>query len=308
MSGRACVGCGKKGAALLFVSPDINYRTDGREFEVFKCPHCGLVSLPAPPEDLAKYYGDHYAPPKAGAGAALALAKSVGRFAKVNRNPLPLIACSPGKRKILEVGCGNGILLALIARMNPDADATGIEMRGNAARQAKARGLDVREGDFFEVAKKLRSGQYDLIVLNHSFEHLPRPKKALTEFRRLLRKGGEVALVVPNAEGASCTTFGKWAEPFDVPRHLFGFTGKSISGMAWKAGFTASVKTFSEGSYIPASAMNRLGIERKKYYTWRERKAFNFAWIAGELCLSWAMLVPDALGLGDQLFVRLKKE
>ncbi|MDD5317376.1 MAG: class I SAM-dependent methyltransferase [Candidatus ainarchaeum sp.] len=307
--GLACKACGKPLGAKFFSSCDINFLTDGVEYDVYKCGECGLACLPEPPKDIERYYGSHYGPPAAQTepGAAVSLAKKIGRIFRANRQPLPRLASDPKFKDILEVGCGTGLLMRLVRERNPAARMTGIEMRGPASREAKASGLHVLEGDFFEIAKKMRGGKYDLVVLNHVLEHLADPVVALGECRRILKDGGEALVVVPNVEGVSCRLFGAKAEPYDVPRHLWGFTAKSIRMLAERAGFKADVKTFSENSFLLNSLMNKMGVKRPAYYSLRKNPGINLAWHGSEFVLSWAMLGPDAISIGDQLLARLKK-
>jgi 2-polyprenyl-3-methyl-5-hydroxy-6-metoxy-1,4-benzoquinol methylase len=298
-----CIACGNPDATSCLVSKDYNFRIDEKQYTLIKCQNCGLVWLQDPPKDLGRYYGENYHPcPE----AANSIVKKVGRVIKINKNLLPKAIFSKKYDKMLEIGCGNGNLMRIILAKYPDAKITGIEMRGKAAKEARASGLDILEGDFFEVAKEIPDATYDVIILDHVFEHLKYPKLALDEFHRLLKPNGEVLITVPNVNGISVRLFGKYAETYDVPRHLFDFTEDALKILAFNSKFATTTKTFSENTFVLPSLMNRLNITREKYYSWRSNKALNLLWILGEFSLSWLALIPDRLGYGDQILAKLE--
>jgi cyclopropane fatty-acyl-phospholipid synthase-like methyltransferase len=84
------------------------------------------------------------------------------------------IRCGPGAR-VLEVGCGNGTLLAQIARRG--ARGVGITITPDQVRLCRAAGHDARLMDIFS-ADPAFDHAFDAIVANGPIEHFVQPEQA----------------------------------------------------------------------------------------------------------------------------------
>ena len=95
--------------------------------------------------------------------------------------------------KILDVGCGGGILTEALARSG--AQITGIDLSEAsleiARRHAKEQGLniDYRYESIEQVAEK-HAGKFDVITCMEMLEHVPEPDKIISACSRLLKPGG----------------------------------------------------------------------------------------------------------------------
>lgn len=96
---------------------------------------------------------------------------------------------------ILEIGCGTGYLLSRLR--DQGASVLGIEPGPHGQLGAERHGLQIVRGFFPhpEIA-----GSFDLVVLYLVLEHLPDPSVLLDSIRRHLAPGGQIAIVVPDAE------------------------------------------------------------------------------------------------------------
>jgi SAM-dependent methyltransferase len=128
-------------------------------------------------------------------------------------------------RRILDVGCATGDLLAAI-RARGNLAVTGVEPSEDAARSARARGLDVRTG-FLEDAE-FPDGAFDTLVASHTLEHVPDPLAFLREARRVLSSRGVLLLWLPNADSVEARFFGRYWIGYDAPRHLTDFTPATL--------------------------------------------------------------------------------
>lgn len=81
------------------------------------------------------------------------------------------------------------------------------------------------------------TGEFDLIMFNHSFEHLPNPLSVLRDANRLVSLGGNVLIRIPIAGTYAWTTFRTDWVQLDAPRHLFLHTSKSMEILAAECGF-----------------------------------------------------------------------
>ena len=100
---------------------------------------------------------------------------------------------------------------------------------------AKARGLPVQQvNDIAEFADGCEQ-KFDLIVMNHVLEHLPKDQMVATLAlvrKRLLRPGGHFFLAVPNAQA---NTGCYWA--YEDFTHTYLFTAGSLQFVLRAAGF-----------------------------------------------------------------------
>jgi SAM-dependent methyltransferase len=109
----------------------------------------------------------------------------VGRFL----HRVSELAASERPRRILEVGCGEGIVLATLAARLPGSRLDGLELDETALEEARKRcpGATLVRGD--ACALPFGDQSFDLVVCLEVLEHLPEPARALRELRRVARAG-----------------------------------------------------------------------------------------------------------------------
>jgi 2-polyprenyl-3-methyl-5-hydroxy-6-metoxy-1,4-benzoquinol methylase len=101
--------------------------------------------------------------------------------------------------RILDVGCGAGDNAALIKAKNPECEIFGIthspaEAAIAEAHMARCWVADVEDELPDDIANQL----FDVLIFSHVLEHLRDPATVLARFSRLLSKGGQVLIAVPN--------------------------------------------------------------------------------------------------------------
>ncbi len=102
---------------------------------------------------------------------------------------------TPKDADILEVGTGGG---ALVEDMVNDGftGVVGIDMSPLAVRAAQGRGLSqVLQGD--ATALEYEDESFDLVIASDVLEHLVDERRALAEWSRVLRPGGQLIVFVP---------------------------------------------------------------------------------------------------------------
>jgi len=97
--------------------------------------------------------------------------------------------------RVLDIGCGDGALIALLARENK-ARARGLEKNRVAVRACVARGLAVVQGDAETDLAEFPSGSFEYVVLSHTLLQLSNPREALRQAGRI---GERVIVSVRNA-------------------------------------------------------------------------------------------------------------
>jgi 2-polyprenyl-3-methyl-5-hydroxy-6-metoxy-1,4-benzoquinol methylase len=123
----------------------------------------------------------------------------LGSYEYFEDENIALLRHSPRGRRVLDVGCGSGLLGVRLREMGNTvwgADSAE-EIAGVAAERLDRFVLvDVTNAD--RVAEALGDERFDTIVFADVLEHLPDPVGTLKSYRRFLAPGGSVLVSVPN--------------------------------------------------------------------------------------------------------------
>jgi ubiquinone/menaquinone biosynthesis C-methylase UbiE len=163
--------------------------------------------------------------------------------------------------RVVEVGCGRyGLLGRAVNRLaNLKPGSVGIDL--DAA--ALALNIDVEHrvcGSCYSLPFPAES--VDVIFCRWVFEHLEHPERALTEFSRVLRKGGVAYIKTPNLLNYGMLI--SWATPLSLHNAFLskGFdkentrtfyranTKRKLSDLAEKSGFLVRSLETRSGSYL----------------------------------------------------------
>lgn len=132
-------------------------------------------------------------------GANLAARQSVYAFQQP-RIDLPATVLSlarlKGTEMVADIGCGNGAYLAELGRRRHRGHAIGIDLSGGMLQAARwaAPGAGVLRGDASQLP--LADGCAEVALAPHMLYHVPDPRAAITELRRVTRPGGRVLVVL----------------------------------------------------------------------------------------------------------------
>src|SRR5262245_48404219 len=200
----------------------------GRHGDLLECIECGTVQQPRLPggDELHELYR--------GVEDEAYLAEETGRRATA-AHLLDLIGAEVPGGRLLDVGCGHGLLLDEARQRG--FEVVGLELSRAAARHARDTfALDVREVaiEDFEDAEG-----FDVVVLADVLEHLDDPVAAVERCARLLRPDGALCVVTPDPSSLTARIAGKrwWGYvpahacllPRATLRELLGASGLVIS-------------------------------------------------------------------------------
>jgi methionine biosynthesis protein MetW len=101
---------------------------------------------------------------------------------------------TPGS-SVLDLGCGDGELMAMLKKERGINKLQGIEIDEQAIYRCVARGLSVFHGDIDTGLSEYEDKSFDFVILNQSFQQVKKPDAVLTES---LRVGGKVIVGFPN--------------------------------------------------------------------------------------------------------------
>lgn len=98
-------------------------------------------------------------------------------------------------RRILDIGCGDGVLLWLVSRKS-SAKLYGVDLNQKSLNYAAAK---INAKLIKAQAEKLpfKNNYFDTVIATEIIEHLDRPEKLLLEARRVLKRGGRIIITTP---------------------------------------------------------------------------------------------------------------
>ncbi len=227
-------------------------------FEYVHCAKCGCLQIKDIPADMSKYYPADYRyfqnleeplfAKKTNPLAAYLRAERaryamykhgfIGRLAQRLRplSPIPeyltwLINCGVTlDSRILEVGCGGGLLLSRLA-WHGFCSLTGLDPYIEKD-IAYSSGVHIFKKQIFDETDK-----YDLIIFNHSFEHLARPFEVLSAAKKLLNPGGHIVIRIPIVPSFAWEEYRENWVQLDAPRHFFLYSLESLHILTRNSGF-----------------------------------------------------------------------
>ena len=257
-----CVACGVVAAAPVHTVAETMYGT-GEQFDYHQCPACGSLQIAVSPADLSAYYPDTYYSFEPSPRQMIKDRLSVGLQQLVRRLPAPgdggtdlawmEFAGVDRLSRIVDVGCGSGRMLRRLEALgfsnlqgaDPFLTNDLVLPRGTPIVRTGVDGL---------------SGEFDLLMFNHSFEHTLDPLATLKEARQRLKADGRLLVRVPVVAQAFADFGVHWAQ-LDAPRHLHLQTVEGMHQLARRAGLQVTRARFDSGSFqFWASEQNRTGI------------------------------------------------
>lgn len=267
---KTCFVCGKE---LSFFGVSNNKK-------ILKCSNCGMGYTVGAATQKGKYHRDE------------TYIEEENLFKNIFQKRVNRILRLKKTGKVLEIGCSTGLMLALFKEKG--WEVAGVEVSQKAAPIAAKRGIPVFIKPFETINFQEK---FDVIVFNHTLEHLKDPEGAIKKAQLLLNKGGLIYIDLPNFGSLSAKIYGiNW--PMLLPdEHLWHFTLKSLRILLNKSDFKVVYVERASGIWDYNSSLKGMLISlisfKKRFFT--------------ELLTSIPSWVVWKLGMGSDLMVIAKK-
>lgn len=160
-------------------------------------------------------------------------------------NRMVQLAELSGTEKVLDAGCGAGhTALAFAPHVAEviayDLTLSMLEQVNRLAAERGVSNLTTQHGDVEGLP--FEDGTFDRVVSRYSAHHWPHPARALAEFRRVLKPGGQFILSdIVAAEDPTLDTFLQTIELLRDPSHVRDHSISQWNMMLREAGFTSEV-------------------------------------------------------------------
>jgi len=130
------------------------------------------------------------------------------------------------EKNILDVGCGTGDFL--LNCKNNGWNIAGVEPNLSANNLAKTKLSKSEPSKIYSDIAEINSEKFDVITLWHVLEHVPNLSEYTSKLKLLLKPNGVLVIAVPNYKSYDASYYKQFWAAFDVPRHLWHFSKKSI--------------------------------------------------------------------------------
>lgn len=151
----------------------------------------------------------------------------------------------PALGRVLDVGCGAGVLGEQLLRTARAQEVFGVDLSPQAVAAAAGRLTGARVADLDRDQLPFEPQTFDTLIYGDVLEHLKFPWITLREHRALLKPGGRAFCSIPNV-GYRATLFKLLRQRWDYETeglfdytHLRFFTRRSLVAMFRNAGFSS---------------------------------------------------------------------
>lgn len=157
--------------------------------------------------------------------------------------PALLSVIPSAARRVVDIGCGNGYLVGVLAARG--FDVVGVEPSQDGIEQARRAhpGVRFEQGSVDTELRGRIGSDFDLVVATEVIEHLSAPRDLLRNAYSLLRPGGRALVTTPYhgyLKNLALSIAGAWDRHFTVQwdgGHVKFFSPRTLRHMLIECGF-----------------------------------------------------------------------
>lgn len=218
-----------------------DHSVSGEDFVIWQCAVCSLRFTQDVPDEasIARYYAsqDYISHSNTEKGLLNKLYQKVRQYTLQSKAGL-IIRYTKKEGKVLDVGAGIGAFLFTMKEKG--WEISGIEPDEGARKNAKELfNLTLHEPS---ALPQLSLNTFDAITLWHVLEHVHQLHNYIEQLKNLLTAEGKIFIAVPNYTSGDAAAYKTYWAAYDVPRHLYHFTPKSIEKLMEQHGLKIIAK------------------------------------------------------------------
>jgi len=230
-----CPVCNHSNIQIAIESQDFSLTQTA--FSVLHCNHCSLrFTSPAPNQDeIGQYYkfNDYISHTDTKEGWMNQLYHFVRSKTLADKTNWVQSLFIGHKGHLLDIGAGTG---AFAHAMQQKAwKVTGLEP--DAITRDKAFEIHQLHLQSTDVIFDLPDHEFEVITMWHVLEHVHKLKPYLNQCFKSLKYNGRLIIAVPNYTSFDARHYKKYWAAYDLPRHLYHFSPKSMSILLNEMGF-----------------------------------------------------------------------
>ena len=220
-------------------------------FPLVKCGACGLLYLNPRPSDalLDFYYSESEQSQEFMNQFMIAPEGNQVKYWDTALDRLAALNRGPGR--LLDVGCGAGWLIKRALERGWDAHGMDSSRILSAAAMKLCPGR-VRDSAFDPA--DYREGEFDVVTMFETLEHVTDPNQIFAGVSRVLKPGGIVAVSVPDADSIFFKLYGKRWRLVVAVGHLVYYARPQLNELLMRHGLRAQIWTRPEFDGRPLSA------------------------------------------------------
>lgn len=183
--------------------------------------------------------------------------------------------------RVLEIGCGDGSLSCWLAEQKCPQEVVGADFSSAAVRKASrlaerrgTKGVTWRTEDI--QALSFDDGSFEMAISCETLEHVPEPKRGVSELYRILKPGGRLLVTTPNYLGP----IGLYRGYLRVVGRRFTEVGQPINHFT----FTQRTSFWLRSAGFVVDRSDAIG----HYLPWPGRPAIEFPALSRLHALKWA--------------------
>jgi 2-polyprenyl-3-methyl-5-hydroxy-6-metoxy-1,4-benzoquinol methylase len=223
----SCPVCGNKNFSPFLQSSDFFLTKE--EFKIVRCINCGLKFVnPRPDEsEIGRYYKSSDYVSHGGKMNFLTFLYKTIRNSAI-RKKYKIVKQHARGKNILDIGCGTGEFLDFCNKKG--FEVKGIEPAEKPRSFAQIRyKLEVKEESYLE---DIVNPEFDIITMWHVLEHVHLLNERMNKIMEILKSDGTIIIAVPNCDSWDARYYGKFWAAYDLPRHLYHFSGDTMKILA----------------------------------------------------------------------------
>jgi len=236
-----CPACKHSNIRKVLIAQD--YTVSQEKYEVWECGHCSLRFTQGIPDaaHIGKYYqSDAYVSHSdTQQGIVNKLYHIVRNITLRQKSTLVAKASGISKGRLLDVGAGTGAFAHVMQQQQ--WQVTALEPDATAVQNAqKNYGLTLQP---LQHLFQIQAQSVDVITMWHVLEHVHDLHNYLATYKKVLQPNGTFIVAVPNYTSGDALHYqASWAA-YDVPRHLYHFSPRSMQLLMQQHGFeVAAIK------------------------------------------------------------------